>query len=876
MRAEAGKNVAAVEEKFEKHKKLSDEKVRTLAKAESDVRALEGKLEDAARELAVAKAETAETAAAKAAYEARTTDADQELESMREKFEKHKKFADEKVRALAKTETDVRALEGKLERSMEESNARLAEATERASSLEREHKIAVESAAADASRARDLAEDLDSARKETAETAAKLATLERTHATHATRTATLEKSLEESRLEVKAKAEAAREFAGKLGELSDAKEKLEKELETARAYANKARGESEKAAEARAETDAKARAFAEEKRAERIASMDKEHKDAVSKLEAKIQADAAHIAELKETAETAAKQSEERRSALAMAQREMKRVLSDKTDADAQIANLKEKFAKHKKFTEDKVRTLAKAESDVRALEGKLEDANREIRDAKAGGDAEKAEVTELRTKTAAQAKDLWAKAKELVKAREETRYVSFYFRMGNSLTDHDGVFCFNSHRRMERYKTECEDLRSRLATLQTSNETMKKELIRARVASPASSPARSGNRSGNTSGVTSAASTPHRTPRSSQSASAGPSLSATPERRKETAKETAGTASGPTHAHIAEISTALDAARTDASDKERRLGELSEKLRALEVSSASALAAADSSKKTIEDLTAALTEANARVNAEKQRAARLGTELATKEAERAALTAELASKPSNSAPRAATERVETERDETESVEVDELRARLRATETTLARARDDASRADVAFERYKSETHASAASAASTHAEEAESLRRKLAAFAAADSGTKKKVTVLEEKVRVADVKLVQQTAESDARLKELTAQLDRSRADTKRLKTCLSESRDAETKASAGEQKASNKKEMLRVKCEDLGKFIFVFVRAIRMTSCFVNSVARETRGDTRVHRPRRVHHRASSQDRRASRRSRRGGVA
>tara|TARA_Y100000746_G_scaffold191858_1_gene172155 strand:+ start:124 stop:609 length:486 start_codon:yes stop_codon:yes gene_type:complete len=144
--------------------------------------------------------------------------------------------------------------------------------------------------------------------------------------------------------------------------------------------------------------------------------------------EAKIQADASHIAELKETAETAAKQSEERQSALAMAQREMKRVLSDKTDADAQIANLKEKFAKHKKFTEDKVRTLAKAESDVRALEGKLEDANREIRDAKAGGDAEKAEVTELRTKTAAQAKDLWAKAKELVKAREETRYVSFYF----------------------------------------------------------------------------------------------------------------------------------------------------------------------------------------------------------------------------------------------------------------------------------------------------------------------------------------------------------------------------------------------------------------------------------------------------------------
>ena len=675
-------------------------------------------------------------------------------------------------------------------------------------------------------------------------------------------------------MEVKAKAEAAREFAGKLGELSDAKEKLEKELETARAYANKARGDSKKAAEARAETDAKARAFAEEKRAERIASMDKEHKEALSKLEAKIQADTKHIAELKETAETAAKQSEERRSALAMAQREMKRVLSDKTDADAQIAELKDKFAKHKKFTEEKVRTLAKAESDVRALEGKLEDANREIRDAKAGGDAEKAEVTELRTKTAAQAKDLWAKAKELVKAREETRYVSFYFHMGNWSTD--GVFCFNSHRRMERYKTECEDLRSRLATLQTSNETMEKELIRARVASPASSPARSGNRSGNTSGVTSAASTPHRTPRSSQSASAGPSLSATPERRKETAKETAGTASGPTHAHIAEISTALDAARTDASDKERRLGELSEKLRALEVSSASALAAADSSKKTIEDLTAALTEANARVNAEKQRAARLGTELATKEAERAALTAELASKPSNSAPRAATERVETERDETESVEVDELRARLRATETTLARARDDASRADVAFERYKSETHASAASAASTHAEEAESLRRKLATFAAADSGAKKKVTILEEKVRISDAKLVQQTAESDARLKELTAQLDRSRADTKRLKTCLSESRDAETKASAGEQKASNKKEMLRIKCEDLGKFIFVFVRAIRMTSCFVNSVARETRGDTRVHRPRRVHRRASSQDRRASRRSRRGGVA
>ena len=429
----------------------------------------------------------------------------------------------------------------------------------------------------------------------------------------------------------------------------------------------------------------------------------------------------------------------------------------------------------------------------------------------------------------------------------------------------------------MERYKTECEDLRSRLATLQTSNETMEKELIRARVASPASSPARSGNRSGNTSGVTSAASTPHRTPRSSQSASAGPSLSATPERRKETAKETAGTASGPTHAHIAEISTALDAARTDASDKERRLGELSEKLRALEVSSASALAAADSSKKTIEDLTAALTEANARVNAEKQRAARLGTELATKEAERAALTAELASKPSNSAPRAATERVETERDETESVEVDELRARLRATETTLARARDDASRADVAFERYKSETHASAASAASTHAEEAESLRRKLATFAAADSGAKKKVTILEEKVRSQPTQSSYNKRQSPMHGSRNSQRSSTDRGPTRNVsRRRLSESRDAETKASAGEQKASNKKEMLRVKCEDLGKFIFVFVRAIRMTSCFVNSVARETRGDTRVHRPRRVHRRASSQDRRASRRSRRGGVA
>ena len=96
-------------------------------------------------------------------------------------------------------------------------------------------------------------------------------------------------------------------------------------------------------------------------------------------------------------------------------------------EAGKDVAAVEEKFEKHKKFADEKVRALAKAESDVRALEGKLEDANREIRDAKAGGDAEKAEVTELRTKTAAQAKDLWAKAKELVKAREETRYVSFY-----------------------------------------------------------------------------------------------------------------------------------------------------------------------------------------------------------------------------------------------------------------------------------------------------------------------------------------------------------------------------------------------------------------------------------------------------------------
>ena len=257
----------------EEHKRLADEKTEALAKAEREVASLEGKLQDVTRELG----------AAKAAAEVRV-EAGKDVAAVEEKFEKHKKLLDEKVRALAKAESDVRALEGKLERSMEESNARLAEATERASSLEREHKIAVESAAADASRARDLAEDLDSARKETAETAAKLATLERTHATHTTRTAELEKSLEESRLKVKAKADAAREFAGKLGELSDAKEKLEKELETARAYANKARGESEKAAEARAETDAKARAFAEEKRAERIASMAKEHKESVSKL----------------------------------------------------------------------------------------------------------------------------------------------------------------------------------------------------------------------------------------------------------------------------------------------------------------------------------------------------------------------------------------------------------------------------------------------------------------------------------------------------------------------------------------------------------------------------------------------------------------
>ena len=53
-KTDAGKELDALKEKFEKHKKFSDEKVRALAKAQSDVRALEGKLEDATRDLAAA------------------------------------------------------------------------------------------------------------------------------------------------------------------------------------------------------------------------------------------------------------------------------------------------------------------------------------------------------------------------------------------------------------------------------------------------------------------------------------------------------------------------------------------------------------------------------------------------------------------------------------------------------------------------------------------------------------------------------------------------------------------------------------------------------------------------------------------------------
>ena len=71
---DAGKELDALAEKFEKLKKFSDEKVRALAKAQSDVRALEGKLEDITRDLAAAndaaraerRREEEEDAAAKA------------------------------------------------------------------------------------------------------------------------------------------------------------------------------------------------------------------------------------------------------------------------------------------------------------------------------------------------------------------------------------------------------------------------------------------------------------------------------------------------------------------------------------------------------------------------------------------------------------------------------------------------------------------------------------------------------------------------------------------------------------------------------------------------------------------------------------------
>ena len=71
---DARKELDALPEKFEKLKKFSDEKVRALAKAQSDVRALEGKLEDVTRDLAAAndaaraerRREEEEDAAAKA------------------------------------------------------------------------------------------------------------------------------------------------------------------------------------------------------------------------------------------------------------------------------------------------------------------------------------------------------------------------------------------------------------------------------------------------------------------------------------------------------------------------------------------------------------------------------------------------------------------------------------------------------------------------------------------------------------------------------------------------------------------------------------------------------------------------------------------
>ena len=378
-----------------------------------------------------------------------------------------------------------------------------------------------------------------------------------------------------------------------------------------------------------------------------------------------------------------------------MAEREMKRLVTDKADADKTFADLKDKFAKHKKFADDKIRALAKAESDVRALEGRLEDATRELRDAKGSGDSENAEVAELRAKTAAQAKDLAAKAKELVKAREETR-------------------------RMERYRTECDELKTRLAEARDANDKAQKELIRARAkaaGTPQASPARSSttNRSGNTSGKSSATSTP--APDAEELRQPTPAAT-TPEDDatiRVPVKETAETTVSPTVPIPADVADpgALDAARAEAAEKDRLAKSLEAKLRALEISSESALAATNSSKETIAELTSALAASRAQCAAEKTRAATLESELATKESEREALTARL-----SESMKPLKENANEKADETAD-EIDELRARLRASDEQLAKARADAATADAALERYKSETHAELARRASEFAEE-------------------------------------------------------------------------------------------------------------------------------------------------------------
>ena len=221
---DAGKELDALKEKFEKHKKFSDEKVRALAKAQSDVRALEGKLEDATRDLAAAneaaraerRREEEEDAAAKAtsggkdaaakdknnagvqkdvdypataAKESQTdvdasiastertrTDASppdgsesvdrnvqKEYDDVQKADEKRDERLTEEVDALRLSASASRlriasleeqekvfaeAIASKssqiqsLERSLEESNARLEEASERAASLDRERNLA--------------------------------------------------------------------------------------------------------------------------------------------------------------------------------------------------------------------------------------------------------------------------------------------------------------------------------------------------------------------------------------------------------------------------------------------------------------------------------------------------------------------------------------------------------------------------------------------------------------------------------------------------------------------------------------------------------------------------------------------------------------